>query len=207
MKKHLLFFLSVFLLFCSSSFAQVFSKKDKLFGASAGISFSNSSNVPAGLNSWRASNIGLTPSIAWAIKNNVVVGMKTGAYYSRTKYTYSTEKNSQTGWQVVQAIFIRKYKSLVKNFGVSFTHELNGNYYKTIERRGPNISKSSNWGAGYSFIPAAFYKFSDRFIGEASFGEGFLRYSKGNTKGWAAGANFLTSLNIGVQYIIPGKKG
>lgn len=205
MKKHLLSLSSIFLLTLACS-SQVFYKKDKLFGASAGLSFYNSNNVPSS-NSSRGTNIGLVPSFAWAIKNNMAMGIKAGVFYTRSVYGAGIQKNSQTNWQVGPAVFIRKYKTLVKSFGVSFTHELSGYYYKEVRRDGPDHSKSSNWQTGYSFVPAAFYKFSDRFIGEANFGGVNISYGgSGPNRSWGASANFLTVLNIGVQYIIPSKK-
>ena len=156
MKKHLLFFVSAFLLLTLTSSAQVFSKRDKLFGASAGISFYNSSDLPSAINDRRVSNIALVPSFAWAIKDNLAAGIKAGVTYSRSVNGTGIQKSSQTGLQVGPAFFIRKYKSLVKSFGVSFTHELNGYYYKTRNKNGTNVLTSSSWGTGYSFIPAAF---------------------------------------------------
>jgi hypothetical protein len=206
MKKHLLLSLSAVFLLTLASSSQVFSKKDKLFGASAGISFYNSSNVPSS-NDSRGTNIGLIPSFAWAIKNNLAMGIKAGVFYTRRVYGAGTQKNSQTNWQVGPSVFIRKYKLLEKNFGVSFTHELDGYYYKEERRDVSYHSKSSNWQTGYGFVPAAFYKFSDRFIGEANFGGVYINHGQnGPNKSWSAGANFLTYLNIGVQYIIPSKK-
>jgi hypothetical protein len=203
MKKHLLLFVSASLLLCFTSSSQVFSKKDRLFGASAGISYYNSTDVPSALNDRRSSNVGLIPSFAWAVKDNLAAGIKVGVTYSRTVNENGLQKNTQTALVLGPSLFIRKYKALVNSFGVSFTHELNGYYYKTKNKNGTDISKSSSWGTGYSFIPAAFYKFSNRFIGEADFGGVFLNYSKGaNTKNWTAVANFLTYVNIGIQYII-----
>ena len=207
MKKHLL--LSLFatcLLFLSSS-SQVFSKKDKLFGATAGIYFSNDQNNPSVTFDWRSSNIALEPSFAWAIKDNLAMGVKVGISYSRTANGAAVQERVQTGLQVGPEFFIRKYKILAKNFGVTFSHELNGYYYRTKDKNGPDIFRNSAWGTGYSFIPGAFYKFSDRFLGEANFGGLFLNYRKeGSRKSWSAAATFLTYLNIGFQYIIPSKK-
>ena len=137
----------------------------------------------------------------------MIAGIKAGFTYSRTVNENGIQKNTQTALQIGPAIFIRKYKLLAKSFGVSFTHELNGYSYTGKSKNGPDVIKASSWGTGYSFIPAAFYKFSEKFIGEANFGGVFLSYSKGGTtKNWVAAANFLTYLNIGVQYIIPSKK-
>src|SRR5690242_15037245 len=129
MKKHLLLSLSAIFLLTLASTSQVFSKKDKLFGASAGISFYNSNNVPSS-NDIRGTNIGLIPSFAWAIKSNLAMGIKAGVFYTRSVYGAGTQKNSQTNWQVGPSVFIRKYKLLEKNFGVSFTNELNVYIYK-----------------------------------------------------------------------------
>ena len=94
MKKHLLFSLCTVLLLTLSSSAQVFSKKDRLFGASVGASFNNNSNVPSVITDSRSSNIGLIPSFAWAIKNNMAAGIKAGITYNRYVSENGIQKNN-----------------------------------------------------------------------------------------------------------------
>jgi hypothetical protein len=208
MKKHLLlFFCATGLLFLSSS-AQVFSKKDRLFGATAGLVYYDINDIATATNDRRGSNIGLVPSFAWAVKDNLAMGIKARLGYGRSVYrTPALEKIVQTGLQVGPEFFIRKYKTLVKSFGVSFSHELSGYYLRQVNREGSDIRRNHSWGTGYGFIPGAFYKFSDRLLGEANFGGASVNYSKsGTSKQWSAAVDFLTYFNIGVQFIIPSKK-
>jgi hypothetical protein len=207
MKKHLLLsFCATGLLFLSSS-AQVFSKKDKLFGATASVAYYDIDEIPSPVNDRRWSNIGIVPSIAWAIKDNLAMGVKAKVGYSRSVYRTALEKVVQTGFQVGPEFFVRKYKTLVKNFGVSFSHELSGYYLRQENRQGTTTLKTHSWGTGYSFVPGAFYKFSDRLLGEANFGGASVNYTKsGSSKQWSAAIDFLSYFNIGVQFIIPSKK-
>ena len=208
MKKHLLFLCSaVFLLFFSSQ-AQVFSKKDRLFGAATAISFYVNNQSPNLTNQY-SSNIALIPSIGWAIKDNLVAGIKAGIGYARSAGSFQGAKSVLTTLQIGPEIFIRKYKLLSKDFGVTFEHKVSGFYYLSKNRNSPSgDSKSSAWGGGYNFTPGAFYKFSDRFLGEANFGGLFLNGSStgDGRNSFSVGATFLTYFNMGIQYIIPAKK-
>lgn len=206
MKKHLLFLCSATILIVFSSSAQVIFKKDRLFGASAGISFYNSNQVPNPTNQ-EFTDVALIPSIAWAIKDNVVAGIKARFSYSRNAGSYG-DKTVQTSLQMGPEVFIRKYKLLANSFGLTFQHAVNGYYSQTKTKNGqvPD-SKNKTWGGGYNFTPGAFYKFSDRFLGEANFGGLFFNYNVNyDRKYWSVAANFLTYFNIGIQYIIPAKK-
>jgi hypothetical protein len=208
MKKHLLLsFCATGLLFLTSA-AQVFSKKDRLFGASAGLLYHDINDIATAVNDRRNTNIGLVPSFAWGVKDNLAIGIKARLGYSRSVYrTPALEKVVQNGLQVGPDFFVRKYKTLVKGFGVSFSHELSGYYLRQENRQGSDILKNHSWGTGYSFIPGAFYKFTDRLLGEANFGGASVNYSKSSSiKQWSAAIDFLSYFNIGVQFIIPSKK-
>jgi hypothetical protein len=207
MKKHLLLsFSAIILLFLSAS-SQVFSKKDKLFGASAAVSLYNIDEMASVTGTRRSSNVSLVPSIAWAIKDNVAMGIKAGLNYTRVINGSGTTKTVQTGLHIGPQMFIRKYRTLVKNFGVSFNHEV-GAYYASTSTKSDQVRlKSYGWGGGYIFTPSVFYKFSDRFLGEANIGGIGFSYNKNQgSRQWGVGGTFLTYFNIGIQYIIPSKK-
>jgi hypothetical protein len=208
MKKHLLLLCSaVFLLFffCSS---QVISKKDKLFGASALISFYNNNQPPGNMYSQQYSNVALIPSYGWAIKENTVIGIKANLSYGRSDYETALQKQKSYTLQVAPEFYFRKYKLLKDRFGLFFNHGIFGSYTRQkSEIVGQSVSKTKAWGGGYSFTPGAFYKFSDRFLGEANIGGLYGEYYYNNgAKIWSAGASFLRYFNVGIQYVIPGKK-
>jgi len=82
MKKHLLLFVCAFLLFTLTSLSQVFYKKDKLFGAMAGLNFSSDNNIPNNpYPQQRSNNVAFMPSFAWAVKNNLALGIKGNFIY------------------------------------------------------------------------------------------------------------------------------
>jgi hypothetical protein len=207
MKKHLLLSVSASVLFFFTSSSQLISKKDKLFGASAAVSLYNIDEMASVTGTRRSSNIGLVPSFAWAIKDNVAMGIKAGLNFSRVINGSGTIKTVQTGLHIGPQLFIRKYRTLVKNFGVSFNHEV-GAYYASSSTKSDQVRiKNYSWGGGYSFTPSVFYKFSDRFLGEANIGGIGFSYNKNQgSRQWAVGGTFLTYFNIGIQYIIPSKK-
>jgi hypothetical protein len=205
MKKHLLLLSYAFLLFCFSSSAQVFSKKDKLFGATAGLSFSSDTNVPNNpYPSQHSNNIAFMPSFAWAIKDNLALGIKGNFNYWRLVTKGPNLKYVNTSLIAGPEFFLRKYRPLKDRFGVFFNHGIDLNYTRSTVSNNQDEIKSTAWGGGYNFTPGAFYKFGDRFMGEASFGGLALQYSKNNdgTKSFDAGITFLTYFNIGIQYII-----
>jgi hypothetical protein len=209
MKKHLLFFVSAILFLNLTSSAQVFSKRDKLFGATAGLSFSSDNNIPANPYPYQHSNnVGFYPSFAWAIKSNLAMGIKGNFTYFKMVFKGATQKYVNTSLETGPEIFLRKYKALKDRFGVFFNHGLDLYYIKNTNQNNQNKITSTVWGGGYNFTPGAFYKFSNRFLGEASFGGLTVQYSKNNegTKSFNAGINFLSYFNVGIQYIISGKK-
>ena len=209
MKKHLLLFVCAFLLFTLTSLSQVFYKKDKLFGAMAGLNFSSDNNIPNNAYSQqRSNNVAFMPSFAWAVKNNLALGIKGNFIYYKTVVRGATQKYVNSSLQAGPEIFLRKYKALKDRFGVFFNHGIDLNYAKYTGKINEDKSTTTRWGGGYNFTPGAFYKFGERFLGEASFGGASVQYTKNNdgTKSFDAGINFLSYFNVGIQYIIPGKK-
>jgi hypothetical protein len=184
------------------------SKKDRLFGASAAISFNSDTNVPNNqYPDQHSNNIAFMPSFAWVIKNNLTMGIKGNFSYVRIVGKSTAQKSVYTTLQAGPEIFIRKYKTLIDRFGVFFNHGLDVHYTRQTGKFNQDFSKTTTWGGGYNFTPGAFYKFSERFLGEATFGGLALDYSNNaGMRSFNAGVSFLSYLNVGVQYIIPGKK-
>jgi hypothetical protein len=209
MKKHLLFFVSSILYLSQTSSAQIFSKRDKLFGATVGLSFSSDNNVPATpYPNQHSNNIAFMPSFAWAIKDNLALGIKGNFSYNRTVVKSPTQKYIYSSLHTGPELFLRKYKALKDRFGIFFNHGIEFIYATNTGRLNRDKTTVTTWGGGYNFAPGAFYKFGERFLGEANFGGASLQYSKNNdgSKSFDAGINFLSYFNVGIQYIIPGKK-
>lgn len=209
MKKHLLLSLSASVLFFFTCSSQVISKKDKIFGASASVSFTTINQNPQNFSDFQYTNVGLIPSFAWVIKDNLALGFKANIGYSRTESKAAFSKTVHTDLNLGPELFIRKYKPLVNSFGLTFNHAISAYYYRRKTKdsqNNPDIIKSTDWNTGYSFKPGAYYKFSNRFIGEANFGGVYLTYGNYTAKSFSVAASFLSYLNVGFQYIIPGKK-
>lgn len=205
MKRNLLLtFTATFLLFLISS-SQGLSKKDKLFGASASLSFYSVDAPPLTGDTRHYNNVALIPSYAWVIKNNLVLGIKGNLSASRQTQTTTSGKNKYSTLAIGPEVFLKKYRTLSQNFGVFFEHGINFTYLSTRNKQSSgDLFKTNIWGGGYNFTPGAFYQFSNRFLGEANIGGLFAAYSKvdGGAKTISGGASFLTFFNIGIQYII-----
>jgi len=208
MKKHLLFLWLATIILGSTSSAQVLSKKDRLFGASAAISFGSDNNVPANtFPDQHSNNVAFIPSFAWVIKDNLAAGIKGNLSYVRIVGKNPAQKTVYTTLEAGPEFFIKKYRALKDRFGVFFNHGLDVHYTRQTGKFNQDFSKTTIWGGGYNFTPGAFYKFSERFLGEATIGGLSLDYSdNAGMKSFNAGASFLNYFNIGIQYIIPGKR-
>jgi hypothetical protein len=205
MKKHLLISASAILLLSLTCSAQIFSKRDKLFGATARLTFSNDNNNPnPPFPQQHSNNIAFMPSFAWAIKNNLAMGIKGNFNYFKMVLKGASYQNVATSLETGPEIFLKKYKALKDRFGVFFNHGIDFHYTKSTNKNDQVKTTNTFWGGGYNFTPGAFYKFGERFLGEASIGGASLQYSKNNdgSKSFDGGITFLTYFNIGIQYII-----
>jgi hypothetical protein len=187
---------------CFSAQSQVVNKRDKLFGGSFSFYINGSNQSP---NNFVNSNIGVAPSFAWAIKNDLTLGIKGGVGYLRNGIGQSPGIQKTTNFYIVPAVFLKKYKTLQKQFGVYFNNEISGNYSSVKQGIAPDFYKTHTWQVGYSFSPGVFYKFSESFLGEANIGAAYASYYNGS-ESFSIGASFLQSFNVGVNYIIR-KKG
>jgi hypothetical protein len=191
-----------------SSSSQVVSRKDKLFGVAASVSYYNNNQPPSNSGSQQYSNVALIPSYGWAVIDNVVIGVKGNFSYGSTKYETPLQKQKSSALQAGPEFYLKKYKLLRDRFGLLFNHSIYASYTRQkSEIVGQTSSNSKVWGGGYNFTPGAFYKFSERFLGEANIGGLFADYTYNNGgKTYSIGASFLRYFNLGVQYIIPGKR-
>jgi hypothetical protein len=206
MRKHFTLALCCFGLFISCSHSQVIKKGDKLFGGGLSISFLNGNNNGAPNNS---GNIGLIPSYAWGINDNVVFGIKGQVGYSRSESpSGSSGTRTVNSFSFGPSIFFKKYRELKDRFGVYFNHELGGNYNLAREKFSaiPVRYRSTSWSTAYTFSPGVFYKFSEHFFGEANIGGLSAFYFGGTgTRNLGIGASFLQYFNLGINYRIPRK--
>jgi len=207
MRKHFtLACIATFVIICSSH-AQVVNKGDKLFGGSFSFSvFNTNDNGPAYYNT---GNVGLLPSFGWAIKKNLVLGIRGSIGYSRSKASYNfSDHRIITSLNFGPGVYLRKYRELKNKFGVYFNHEASVQYNRTKEKIGSvAVGNFKTWGGSYTFSPGVFYKFSDHFFGEANIGGLYASYYSGNnSNNYGAGVSFLQYFNLGINYRFRGKK-
>jgi hypothetical protein len=185
--------------------AQVINKGDHLFGGSFSFSVYDLNNNGPVYST--AGNLGILPSLAWAIKNDLTIGLRgtIGYNYSGNKTT-STDKIVNNNFDLGTGVFLRKYKLLKNRFGLHFNNEASVIYFvnKTKQIGSTSTSLTSHsWGGMYSFQPGVFYKFSENFFGEGNIGGVYASYySDGSTKNFGIGASFLQSFNLGINYRI-----
>lgn len=207
MKKNLLSTALISFSFFAS--AQVIQKGDKLFGGS--FSFSAFNTNPTGPQSAVYSNAGILPSFAIAVKNNLTFGVRGNINYSRNRMeNNSSDKTVQTNLSLGLGLFLKKYRLLQNRFGVYFDNEIGGrlDFQKGKFNNSPDYQKYTTWGANYTFSPGVFYKFSDRFLGEANIGGVSVSYYKPYDSGshFGAGVSFLQYFNLGINYRISKNK-
>jgi hypothetical protein len=187
--------------------SQVVSKKDKLFGGS--FSFAATSFNIQGSNNGAVGNTQINPSFSWAIKDNVVLGLKGSISYSHSVSKNNlAEKSVSNSFGLGPGIFIKKYKPVKNKFGIYFDHSANMNYSVVKSKSPPayDVAKSHTWGVSYNFSPGIFYKFSDSFFGEANIGGIYGSYYNNGANNFVIAASFLQYFNIGINYRIPRKK-
>lgn len=196
----LLFFISL------SASAQVIDKGDKLFGGSFSLILFNSN--PSGPQSNYSSNAGILPSFEVAVKPNLALGVRGSINYAHNKSTnIAPQDYEQTGFGLGLTLFLKKYKLLQNKFGVYFDNAVSGSSYYQKQQSAAATQKDKLKGADYTFRPGVFYRFSDRFFGEANIGGASVSYTHGsNNNNFSIGASFLQTFNLGINYRISKKK-
>lgn len=187
-----------------SANAQI-NKSDKLFGGSFNGNFFNNSRGP---NPVQTGNIGFAPSFGWAIKKNLVMGLKGSIGYSRSENINGSVKTISSGISILPGIFFTRYKQLKKQFGVTFTNEVFAGYGQSKLKTATGEITSDSRSAGYSFSPGVYYRFSDHFFGQASFGGAYATWQGAeNTNTFNAGVSFLQAFQVGINYRIGKRNG
>lgn len=207
MKRILLLTTMVALSFYASS--QVIEKEDKLLGSDLSFYIYNSDNN--GIDHKRNSNAGIFPSFGIALKDDLVLGPRGSITYNRTAATYTDSlKTTETSLGVGLGVFLKKYKLVQNKFGVYFDNELGSNWdYRKHNSTGSQPGFDSKfWRVYYHFNPGVFYKFSDRFLGEANIGGVYASYSKTDyyTSHVSLGVSFFQYFNLGLSYRLSKKK-
>lgn len=207
MKRTVLFAFMATLSYCAS--AQVAKKGDKLLGGDFSISIYNVN--PNGPQYNSSNNAGISPSLGFALKDNLVFGPRGDINYSHhvTKYNDDTKAvESMLGMGL--GVFLKKYREVQNRFGIYFDNELAGSFYRSKTGRTgyPDNDPITGWGAQYSFSPGVFYQFSDRFLGEANIGGVYASFYKPYEDGTAfgLGASFFQYFNLGINYKFSKKK-
>ena len=200
--------LTALIFYTFSSNAQDLNKGDRLFGGSLSFStFNYNTNIS---NSNGGSNVGVSPSFSWLIKNNVALGVRGGIGYSQDwAKNLAGQKNSNINSYSSLGVFLKKYKLLKEKFGYYLDHDFSVNYNNSRQESGSPavVLKNNSKGAIYRFSPGVFYMFSNNFLGEANIGGAFASYNRnsGGAKNFNAGLSFLQFFNLGINYRISSK--
>ena len=204
MKKYLP---ALCIIYSLTAHSQNFNKGDKLFGGS--VSFNTYTNNNNSFSS-NGSNIGLSPSFSWLIKDNLAFGIRGGINYEQNKSeNQAPSDNKSTTYNGAAGVFLRKYKTVKDKFGMYFDNNLSFYVSNTKNESGTPVvvSKNESKGVNYRFSPGVFYMFSSHFIGEANIGGVYAGYRKGgSTKSFNAGLSFLQYFNVGINYRFEAKK-
>lgn len=183
-------------------------KGDRLFGGS--FSFTIYDIRQSGPISSYNGNVGIYPSIAFAIKKNLTLGLRGSLGYSNYKVMGSQNDVRRISFTGALGIFLRKYSILKNRFGVYFDNQVSTHSSLNKEKSDLGEGKNSSWGVSYGFSPGVFYKFADNFQGEGNIGGAYVNYHQGsggaNARQWFAGVSFLQYFNLGINYIIEKEK-
>ena len=166
MKKLFLSALAVFFVFLSQ--AQI-TKGTTFIGG--GVSFGNSSSTGGDTSNYyanpRSSSFNISPSISWAVKDNLVFGVSLG--YGHSKSDYESPKgpinklNTYSG-----GIFLRKYQPVGKGFNLFLQSNLNFVYSKTTYSADQQSeSTSTTWGPSLGLAPGVAYRLGRHWQAEA----------------------------------------
>jgi hypothetical protein len=225
MKKILLSSLAVFIVFLShaqqgpqTQQAQI--KKGTVFiGGSIGLNKqSPSSDYPNDFQ--KNTNIIFSPSVGWAIKDNLVFGVMLGVGYQ--KYSLVPPDSNYSKTQTYSAgVFLRKYKYLGSGFSLFGQGNFFFNYAKTTNYSGSlNNQTNSSYTVGLGFNPGVAYRINTHWQIETIFPNlGYVNYghakqsnvlltpsleqhSSANTLNIGSSLSGIYQFSVGVQYVI-----
>jgi hypothetical protein len=225
MKKILLSSLAVFIVFLSHAqqsqqdqLSQI--KKGTVFiGGSVGFNRTTPSGDPNNYYQ-KATNINFSPSIGWAIKDNLVFGVS--LVYGYQKVTNVPADSVYAKTQTYGAgVFLRKYKYLGSGFSLFAQGNLSFNYAKTDNHNGSqNYQVSSSSTVGLGFNPGVAYRINRHWQLETIFPNlGYINYnhskqtypqvppspgehSSSNLFSIGSSLSGIYQFSVGVQYII-----
>jgi hypothetical protein len=198
MKK--MFTLAVIAVLTGTFASAQFNKGDQLFGGSFSAGISNQDNNN---NVNTNSNVGITPSYAWMIRKNTALGIKGSIHFTSSKQKDNLSKSESHAIGINPGIFLTRYKILKDKFGVTFTHEASAGFYRQTNKSGTTESKTKSRSARYNFNPGVFYRFTENVMGQADIGGIYALWSGATgVNNFNAGASFLQSFNVGINYRI-----
>ena len=167
----------------------------------------------------KATNINFSPSIGWAIKDNLVFGVTLGYGYQKNTQVQDSNYNKSNTYNV--GVFLRKYKSLGSGFFIFAQGNLNYNYTKTKNYDGAqNDQDNSTSVVGLGFNPGVAYRINSHWQIETIFPNlGYVNYnhtkysnvlappntfqhSNVNTFSIGSSLSGIYQFSVGVQYII-----
>lgn len=194
-------------LFISASFfasAQI-SKGSTLLGG--GVNYSNVKSDNSGINEVKQSNTSIILSAGKAVKENTIVGgsLSYGTFNTKTNNNNPPSESSSYG----AGIFMRKYRTLGKNFYLFGQGDLSYGYGKTKQSQISSGTEIKNTSKGWNIIagvtPGISYALSRKFQLELGFnnlvsvGYGSTKFSTtspGNTTN-SKHSSFNVSTNFG----------
>ncbi len=170
--------------------------------------------------SQRSTYVNFSPSISWAIKDNLVFGVTLGYGYQK-----NTDTQADTVYNKTQTysggVFLRKYKYLGSGFSLFAQGNLYYNYTKTDNHNGlQNYQTNSSSVVGLGFNPGVAYRINSHWQIETIFPNlGYINYSHTkqsaiqlppsadqhityNTFNIGSSLSGIYQFSVGVQYVI-----
>ncbi len=221
MKQKFLLNCVIALIFSSSAIAQ-FQKGDKVLGFGLNISASKSEQTGSQQYSNNLSSFGLSTGLGFAVNEHQLHGFFVNGNYgiSKSKYPNQPTANSKSdNYNFGAGYFTKIYKPLGKNFFVF--GEVDAGFSYSEQKQGVAPQSQKQYGVSVSLYPGIAYKWSNRFLLEARFGDfvsiGYSRNenissnndrSISNNFGLSSslGLGYLQNFGIGGRWIIGQKK-
>jgi len=136
-------------------------------GVSFGDSRSTGGDTSYSYNNPHSSSFNITPSISWAVKDNLVFGVILGYGHSKTDYAAANSPaNKQNSYTA--GVFLRKYKPVGQGFNLFLQNNLNFNYSKTTNNGGQQYETTgTTWGPSFGLAPGVAYRLGRHWQAEA----------------------------------------
>lgn len=211
--------LSVIVLLALNASAQ-FQKGNKVLGFSFNLSQGGTnSHSLAGYQVSNGFGVGTTISLAKAKSENRLNGFLINLGYtkasSETNFPYLASQLTEN-YNAGAGYFMRRYKSLGRNFFVFGEATGMVNYSKEIFRSGSVASDANQYNASVGIYPGLAYKWNECFLLEIRFadfatvsynyqelkGGNNRQYSRGLSLGTSLGLGYLNNIGIGARWII-----